>query len=365
MTHPLREGAPWRAIDASLNRAAEGLRVVEDYLRFGLDDPHLSRLCKQIRHDLGKAASRLPAPTLAGARDSRGDVGAPAAGSAVDCDAETQAEPRISPQHVCRASLKRVEQALRSIEEFGKLVDPDLAEVAQQLRFRTYTLEKAIETSAAAIQSLADARLCVLIDGAESASAFGRLVELLVGAGTPMLQLRDKSLCDRDLTDRAKALVACCRGSKTLAIVNDRADIAAAAGADGVHVGQDDLPIAAARSLLGPDTLIGVSTHNLAQAREAVLAGANYLGAGPSFPSVTKRFDTLAGPEYLREVAAEVSLPTFAIGGIGPQNLAAVLATGIDRVAVSSAVVGAADPAAAVRGLLAQLGQQSTHSNSS
>jgi thiamine-phosphate pyrophosphorylase len=119
----------------------------------------------------------------------------------------------------------------------------------------------------------------------------------------------------------------------------------AAVDADGVHVGQEDLSVKDARAIVGTQMLIGVSTHNIDQARAAVLDGANYLGAGPTFPSNTKSFEAFAGLEYLREVAGEISLPTFAIGGIAADNVADVLATGIRRVAVSSAITAASDPA--------------------
>ena len=117
--------------------------------------------------------------------------------------------------------------------------------------------------------------------------------------------------------------------------------MAAIVDADGVHFGQEDLSVKDARAIVGTRMLIGVSTHNIDQARAAVLDGANYLGAGPTFPSQTKAFDDFAGLDYLREVAAEIRLPTFAIGGITADNLPEVLAAGITRVAVGAAVTEA------------------------
>ena len=139
----------------------------------------------------------------------------------------------------------------------------------------------------------------------------------LVEAGVGMIQLRDKQLDDRELVDRARLLAAARRAgtAERCAIINDRADIAAAVDADGVHVGQEDLTVKDARAIVGTRMLIGVSTHNIEQARAAVLDGANYLGAGPTFASQTKSFDDFAGLDYLREVASEIRLPTFAIGG--------------------------------------------------
>jgi thiamine-phosphate pyrophosphorylase len=257
---------------------------------------------------------------------------------------------------VCAASLKRVEQSLRSLEEYGKLVAGDFAAACEQLRYRVYTLEKALDTTRISAEALGDKQLCVLIDAGENESAFVTLVETLVNEGVGLIQLRDKRLADRLLLERARTLVRATRGSKTLAIINDRADLAAAARADGVHLGQDDLAVADARTIVGCEMLIGVSTHSIAQAREAVLTGASYLGAGPTFPSRTKAFDDFPGTDYLRQVAHEVSLPTFAIGGIDAENIPKVIATGIHRIAVSSAVTGAADAGETVRRLQSALG---------
>jgi thiamine-phosphate pyrophosphorylase len=145
------------------------------------------------------------------------------------------------------------------------------------------------------------------------------------------------------------------RARLSLIIVNDRPDVAAIVGADGVHLGQDDVSVKDARSVLGPRKLVGVSTHSIEQARAAVLAGANYIGVGPTFPSRTKEFTSFPGLGLLRQVAAEIRLPTFAIGGIDQVNVAEVLATGIRRIAVSSAVTAAKSPCDAASKLLAML----------
>jgi thiamine-phosphate pyrophosphorylase len=201
---------------------------------------------------------------------------------------------------------------------------------------------------------LRDARLYVLVDGAESSDQMARRVEPLIGAGVDILQLRDKRLNDRELLERARLLRRLTAGTRTLFIVNDRPDIAALADADGVHVGQEELSVKDARSILRSSQWVGVSTHNIEQARTAVLEGADYLGCGPTFPSNTKSFSAFAGLEFLREVAREIGLPAFAIGGIEARNIHDVFATGIRRVAVSGAVWRAADPATAARLLVEQ-----------
>lgn len=338
----------FRILDASLNRASEGLRVVEDYARFVLDDRHFTELAKQLRHDLAIAASAVDTADRHAARETQSDVG-----TAIETETEGS---RDDPWHVCAASLKRVEQALRSIEEFGKIGYPVIARSSEVLRYRIYTLERAIDLTRVSRQRFEKVRLYVLVDDRESVEAFEQLARSLVLAGVGAIQLRAKQLCDHELIDRAHALVAATRDTDCIAIVNDRADIAAIARADGVHLGQDDMRVKDARNIVGPRSLIGVSTHSIEQARAAVLDGANYLGVGPTFPSATKSFDEFPGLDLLREIAAEIRLPAFAIGGIDRDRLQAVLATGITRVAVSSAVVDANDPVEAAADLLRGLG---------
>jgi len=140
-----------------------------------------------------------------------------------------------------------------------------------------------------------------------------------------------------------------------LFIVNDHADIAKAVDADGVHLGQDDLPLEYGRKILGRDKLIGISTHSVEQAREAEAAGADYIGFGPLFPTKTKEAGPHQGVEKLRLLRNAVSLPVLAIGGIRPDTLAEVMQAGADGIAVISAVLSAPDPGAAARDLIKRI----------
>lgn len=274
-----------RILDASLNRASEGLRVVEDFVRFVLDDPFLTGKAKAIRHDLAAAATIISILDRHAARDTQRDVG-----TSISTDSEVS---RRDAWDVCAASLKRTEQSLRSLEEYGKVVDSEFSGRMELLRYGLYTLEKAIDVGRSSRDRLQNVRLCVLVSGCDSSVQFERLVGVLVGAGVGMIQLRDKRLDDRDLVTRARSLLTLTRskppakpgavggfGNGTLAVINDRADIAAAVRADGVHVGQEDLSVKDARAIVGPQMLVGVSTHNIEQARAAVLDGANYLVQG-------------------------------------------------------------------------------------
>jgi len=344
----------WRAIDASANRAGEALRVLEDVVRFGLDDGHLTRLAKDLRHDLAAVlADGLGDRVFL--RDVPADVGAGLAAAA--------SVPRASVADVIAANAARAMQAIRSLEEFAPLVATRAADRFEPLRYRLYALERAALVAVRSRDRLADVRLCVLVDGRDDAAAFERLVESLLEAGVRMLQIRDKHLDARALAARTSLALAAARrrpDRPALVVVNDRADVAAATGADGVHVGESDLPTALARRVVGPARLVGRTAHDAAEARTAAVDGADYLGVGPCYPSATKAFESYAAPAFLREVVSETSLPAFAIGGISAARLAEVAALGITRVAVASAVTAATDPGRAAAVLIEQLEQLAT-----
>ncbi|MCA9248257.1 MAG: thiamine phosphate synthase [Planctomycetales bacterium] len=330
-----------RIVDAAANRAAEGIRVVEDFARFALDDALLTSIAKSLRHELATALSAMDQTELLAARDSLVDVG-----EAIKTPAERQ---RSDMATIVTAGFKRLQQALRTLEEYAKLIQPSTATTIEGLRYRSYTLEKALVATQRGRERLSAAKLYVLLDGGSSEAEFRRQVDTLVAAGTDILQIRDKTLDDRTLLTRARLLCELTRQSNTLAVVNDRADIAALSRADGVHVGQDELTVKQVRAIVGPKPLIGVSTHGIEQARRAVLDGADYIGVGPTFPSTTKSFDDFPGLEFVRQVAEEISLPAFAIGGISLEHIAEVQGAGLNRVAVGAAITQAVDPAAQVR----------------
>jgi thiamine-phosphate pyrophosphorylase len=332
-----------RTLDAAANRAREGLRVIEDWVRFAWDDAHLTKCLKQIRHDLAAALAGISWEQRLAARETQADVGTGITTPSEHC--------RLGGFDVLTANFLRMQEALRSLEEFGKIINPAFGVAIEQIRYRSYTIQRAIDSTRVGLERLAAARLYVLLDGRSSVDDFEYLAQRLIDARVDVLQLRDKRLADRELLDRARRLRQLTRGTATLLIINDRPDLAALAQADGVHVGQEELTVKDARSIVGPDAMIGVSTHSIEQARQAVLDGANYLGIGPTFPSGTKQFDHFPGLDLLRAVSAEIRLPTFAIGGITRENLDQVRSSGFTRIAVSGAVTGAEDPVQAARQL--------------
>ncbi len=174
------------------------------------------------------------------------------------------------------------------------------------------------------------------------------IAEAALAGGADMIQLRDKRGSLHDLLPQARAIRALCRARGATFIVNDRVDLALAVDAEGAHVGQEDLPVEAARRLLGPRRILGVSTHSLAQAEAAVRASADYIGFGPMFATGSKDTGyTPRGLQGLREIRAAVQIPILAIGGICLENVAEVIRAGASAPAIISAVVAASDIAAA------------------
>jgi thiamine-phosphate pyrophosphorylase len=190
-------------------------------------------------------------------------------------------------------------------------------------------------------------------------AARGRsLVEVLreaAAAGVRLFQYRIKAASGAEAYRQALQLREAAAEAGALFLVNDRCDLALAVGADGVHLGQEDLPLAMARGILGPGTIIGISTHRADQVIEADRGGADYIGFGPIFPTASKAdHEPVVGIEGLRAVRPLTRLPIFAIGGISVETVEAVINAGADGVAVISAVLGAADIAAAVRPFLSR-----------
>ena len=332
----------YRILDAAANRAGEGFRCLEEFARFVLDDVSLSGELKELRHGLTSALEHFPRPYRLRARDTPGDVGT---------ELTTAAESvRLNTADVIASAASRTQQSLRVLEEYGKLIDADAASAIEQIRYRCYTVCAQLELAMPGKQRrdrLLAAKLYVLIDSGPDEESFGALCQSLCENGVDILQLRDRQADDRTLIARARIATEIARTAGALLIVNDRVDLAVASGADGVHVGQEELPAPVARQIIGPDRLVGVSTHSLDQAQQAVREGADYIGCGPVFAGTTKSFEAYVGPALLTEVSEAIKIPAFAIGGIDHHNLAEVIGAGFRRIAVTGAVGNSPDPAAA------------------
>ena len=338
-----------RLLDANLDRAREGLRVLEDWARFGLERPDLVARTKDLRQRLG-LLHREPYKM---ARHTATD---PAAGLSHPAQAE-----RTSPSQVVAANAARVQEALRVLEEFARQRDAPLAEEAARCRYALYDLEldlmRADRTGGSRRQLLRTCRLYLICGAGPAAIA---AVEEALEAGVRIVQYRAKQaegLDDRQRLEEARSLLRLCHQHGALFLINDRVDLALAVGADGVHLGQGDLPVAVARRLLGAERLIGCSTHALDQLERAVAEGCDYVGVGPVNATPTKPGREPVGLAYVAAAAGACPIPFFAIGGIDVTTLPAVLAAGASRVAVVRAITAAPDPRAAAADLLRRLGQ--------
>lgn len=332
-----------RILDANANRAAEGLRTIEEIARLVREDVIAAEWIKNLRHQLATLCKELPRRERLAARSAETDVGTllstASEVSRVNCDA------------VVSAAAERTTQALRCLEEFSKLPGSELGEKFKQLRYEAYDVLAKAELRLTATRATMQGRLYLLIDCSKPLDSFITYIRELSASGVDYFQLRDKSTDAATQLQYARAAVGGLKDFPAELIVNDRVDIALSSGAFGVHLGQEDLPLKDAQRLIQGRLTIGVSTHNLDQARAAEQGGADYIGCGPTFVSQTKQFDDFAGLPLLKQVAAEISLPAFAIGGIDRSNISSVMETGCKRIAVSHAIHAADSPVAAANKL--------------
>ncbi len=328
-----------RILDANLDRAREGLRIVEEWCRFGLNSVPLSEECKKLRQELASWHD----PQLRAARDTPGDPGTELT--------HPQEEQRANLGVLLQANFCRVEEALRVIEEYGKLYHPKMGSAFKQMRYRVYTLESRL-LGYQRHQLLAQSYLYFVTSPSE---ALFPIVEAALQGGLTLVQYRDKTTDDIERLEVALKLRQLCQQYGAIFIINDRVDLALAVDADGVHLGQQDMPIAIARQLLGSGRLIGRSTTNPQEMQRAIQEQADYIGVGPVYETPTKVGKAAAGLEYVRYAAQHCPIPWFAIGGIDVNNVNEVILAGAERVAVVRSLMQAEQPTMVTQYFLSQL----------
>ncbi len=334
-----------RIIDANFNRAREALRMMEDYCRFGLNNGALSGRLKQLRHELSAAIGSLDAGQLLASRDTLGDVGV---GQSVKGQLE-----RTSLAESFIAAAKRLTEALRVLSETVQSQDRGLAATIERLRYDAYTLEKDVVLFASPLEKFARVRLYVIISS-EFPSDILSLTARCAAGGADCIQLRVKGIPDDRLFALAVEFAEMCRQTRVLSIINDRPDIAIAAGADGVHLGQNDLPIEQVRRLQSAPLIIGRSTHAPKELERAIASRPAYVSLGPVFATPTKPGLAVAGLDYVRDGLAalkDTGIGHVALGGITCENIDQVIRAGARCSAVCSAVTAAPDPGQACRRL--------------
>lgn len=336
-----------RMIDANLNRCREGIRVMEDIARFVLNNAALSARLKNARHGLRAAIESLPLTpdSLLQARDSAADVG-----TTINTAAEHQ-RPNAD-RDMLSAAAKRSTEALRVIEESAKALNAPAAPF-EALRYALYDLERDLHL--ALTPPCPQWTLCVLITrDACTHHSPEDIVSLAAEGGADCIQIREKAMPDAEFLPHAAALSAHAHALGLHVVINDRVHIAKLVNADAVHLGQDDLPIHAARTLLGAGTWIGRTCPTIAHAVEAVGQGADMCGLGPVFPSSTKAKPDLAGTALISDYLANPvtrNTPMLAISGITPSNIDRLAAIACPGVAVSASVCASPDPRAAARAI--------------
>lgn len=326
----------YRILDANFDRAREGLRVIEEWCRFGLESQKLTADCKQLRQSL----AGWHHPLLRMARNTPEDPGTQLT--------HPQEATRADLPTVLQANFCRVQEALRVLEEYGKVYDAEMAAACKQMRYQIYTLESQLQPRQR-WQQLLNAPLYLVTSPCEHLVS---VVEAALQGGLRLVQYREKHAHDAERFAIAQTLCQLCHQYNALFIVNDRIDIAVAVDADGVHLGQQDMAMTVARQLLGPDKLVGRSTTCPQEMERAIQEQADYIGVGPVYETPTKAGKAAVGHDYVRYADQHAPMPWYAIGGIDDSNLADVLAAGATRVAVVRAIMDAASPTEAVQQML-------------
>ena len=350
---------PLRMIDANLNRSSEGLRVLEDVARFLLNDAELSHRLRILRHDLAQETKSLSIGLLS-QRDSEHDVGHPQHIPPRERELNIKMTSMQGLLDLVTANAKRVEESLRVIEELAKL--PEISSMLnsarfEQTRFALYTLERDLISRISRRHKIERVPgLYVILDRQFLVNRDElNIVRQIIGGGARVIQLRDKQSKKGELLILAQKLKELCSQADVLFIINDYLDLAMAVNADGLHIGQEDLPLPVVRRELPIDKIVGCSVTTLSQATKAQDEGADYIAVGSIFPTTTKKEATVVGVDILKELERIVSTPLVAIGGINQNNIGEVVAAGADAVAVISAVLGEKDVRGAVQKLVTKM----------
>ena len=332
----------YRIVDANIDRAREGIRVIEDSSRFIFDEKETADKLRKLRHEISSVPKLLGIPSvkLLSSRESRKDVGS-----------KRKEKRRENLQEVIASNFSRVEESIRVLEEYSRLFSPKATAKIKKIRFDLYTLQKKIQLSVHRKGLASKLGLYIITDEKIAGKSNEQIVKEAIKGGADTIQLRDKTASNRKLCKEAKKIRNLIP-NKVLFIVNDNADIALLSEADGVHLGKDDLPVKKARKILGEERIIGISCDNVKEAVKAEKEGADYISLGPIFPTKTKKnIPRPLGAEVIKEAKKKISIPIAAIGGINEDNMKEVLKAGADSVAVVSAVLRYSDISIRVKSL--------------
>lgn len=330
----------FRIIDANVNRASEGLRVLEDNARFRYNDRVVSEKLKKLRHNIRKNMIDY-LPQCLKERDSSKDVG-------LEVSKELAIDGKASAKELVAANFRRVQEALRTVEENLKVLGKyELSKLYEDFRFISYSLEKEyfrLDSVLEKARKLETDLYCLTAEQYSRGRDNIQVVKAMINAGIKIIQYREKEKKLLHKYNECLKIRELTREAGVTFIVNDDVDIAMLVEADGVHIGQEDLPVEKVRELVGEEMIIGLSTHSPEQAQDAIRRGADYIGVGPIYRTYTKK-DVCdpVGLEYLDYAVKNVHIPFVAIGGIKEHNIHEVKARGAKCIAMVTEIVGAED----------------------
>ena len=330
----------YRVIDANINRASEGARVLDDLSRFYFNDEALSERLKSFRHTIREKSLCLQSKLIA-QRDSANDVG-------LDISRKLEIDRRENLNDLVTANCKRIQEAIRSVEESLKIAgEYNLSKAFEGIRYISYSLEKACFKKVITVnkkEKLETDLYCITASDHSLGRTNMEVVKAMINAGVKIIQYREKDKSLLEKYNECREIRKLTKDAAVTFIINDDIDIAILLNADGVHIGQDDLPIEEVRKLVGEEMIIGISTHSPAQALDAVKRGADYIGVGPLYKTFTKKnVCDPVGLEYLEFAVANIKIPFVAIGGIKEHNLGDVKKKGARCVSLVTEITGAPD----------------------
>jgi thiamine-phosphate pyrophosphorylase len=338
-----------RIFDANLNRAIEGLRVAEEVIRFIIEDIKLQKRIKRIRHaffSLGHRTFRAISSqtdrmtAIINSRDAKGDIGSRGI--------TAMEKNRRDMPSLIQSNCSRASESARVFEEFSKYVCPECSIEWKKIRFEIYSIERellALLAKTSTKELLRNIGLYSVIDRSLLMGMnLSKTARKMIKGGTKIIQYRDKESCDGEFLKASRLIHKVCRDSDVLFIINDKVHIAYLIQADGVHLGQKDLPVSEARRILGPGKIIGKSCYTARQAITASKEDVDYIAVGAMFPTNTKEKVQIAGPKLIiriRRIAKNI--PLIAIGGINESNIIKILRHNPDGICMISAILNSSD----------------------
>ena len=316
----------YRILDANVNRAAEGIRVVEDICRFNFENENLTKKLRDVRHAIRKNLKDFDSHMLRH-RDSNHDIGK-------KITIGNELDKKESLKQIIIANFKRALEAIRVVEEISKTTSNmyKIGKIYENIRYELYYLEKDV-LGILNKKIIPKGIYGITFEKFSNGRTNIEIVRKMIENGIKIVQYREKDKSFKEMYEEALILREMTKEADVLFIINDHIELAQMVDADGVHIGQDDWPLKEVRKLIGDDKIIGLSTHSKEQAIEAVELGADYIGAGPIFDTNTKDYATV-GIEYLEFVAQNIKIPFVAIGGIKEGNIKEVVDAGAKSIAL-------------------------------